>query len=67
LYVELGSLFLGSPEEAERIKIHLRSNKLTFFYNPEAIGLSYPLGARFAAKVNFNTRNIYTYFSKYVQ
>ena len=40
LYVELGGLFLGSPEEAGRIKIHLRSNKLTFFYDPEKMGLS---------------------------
>jgi DNA phosphorothioation-associated putative methyltransferase len=64
LYVELGSLFLGAPEEAETVKIHLRSNKLTFFYDAEAIGLSHPLGARFAAKVNFNTRKINTYFAK---
>ncbi len=64
LYVELGSLFLGSPEETEGIKIHLRSNKLTFLYDPETMGLSCPLGARFAAKVNFSTRKINTYFTK---
>jgi DNA phosphorothioation-associated putative methyltransferase len=61
LYVELGSLFLGSPEEAESIKIHLRSNKLTFFYNAEAIGLSGAHGTQLAAKMNFNTHKIATY------
>jgi len=64
LYVELGSLFLGSPEEAERIKIHLRSNKLTFLYDARKIGLEASRDTQIAAKVDFTSRRIVTYFPK---
>jgi DNA phosphorothioation-associated putative methyltransferase len=64
LYVELGSLFLGAPEEAERIKIHLRSNKLTFLYDAKKIGLQTTRDTGLSAKLDFTTRRIATYFSK---
>lgn len=61
LYVELGSLFLGSPREAQQIKVHLQSNKLTFFYDANTIGMEAPSGVLLAAKLNFSTRKIDTY------
>ena len=63
LYVELGSLFLGSPDETEGIKIHLRSNKLTFYYDVNSIGLPRLPGTHLAARVDFKSRRVATYFS----
>lgn len=53
-YIALGTLFFGDFKEAQMIKIHLSSNKITYFLSEEDSGMN-------AFKVDFQTRSMTTY------
>lgn len=53
-YVQLGTLFFGDYNDAEVVKLHLRSNKLTFYVRPpNSDGTSFD-----AFKVDFDRRSM---------
>jgi DNA phosphorothioation-associated putative methyltransferase len=53
-YIQLGTLFFGDYNDAELVKAHLRSNKLTFYVRPpDSDGTTYD-----AFKVDFDKRSM---------
>jgi DNA phosphorothioation-associated putative methyltransferase len=53
-YVQLGTLFFGDYNDADLVKVHLRSNKLTFYVRqPDSDGTSYD-----AFKIDFDKRRM---------
>lgn len=60
LYIMLGTIFFGSVEAADIIKVHVNSNKLTFFVKSEEEEEEEP-GIYDAFKVDFTRRSVAVY------